>query len=556
MPSGLTGVVAIQAGFSHALALKSDGSVLGWGTISDIPATTRGAGVISLAAGLNSSIALKSDGTIIACGNNNAGQLSSASATQFPAVGLPGRSYTFNAAYTYSYQGRGATTYAASANAPTNAGDYTVTAVGNGTTITQNFTINKVTPSVAYINRVNSITYSTALNSNHVDSSSSYWWNQGNYTTIPGSKVYSPAIGAILPVGTHPLSVTFLPTDSANFKPAVATSTITVTKAAVTSQNITLPSLTDLTFNGLSKTHAATAAGVSGFTYTYTGRAGTSYGPSTVAPTYAGSYTVTATINDANYSGTKSLDFAIAKATPAITINPTASAISYGQSLASSNLSSGAASVPGIFAFNTPSTTPSAGTSNHTVTFTPADTANYNPVSCTVGVTTNPVALNSSNIVFTAPANLVYSGTQKTFTASASGISTGFNYSYSGISGTTYGPTPTPPTNAGRHPTQCLDERDGQLCLHAKQWNSSERRHPHAANGFHARRHCQLQHGHCHRITAGHHHITSDPAPCTARSDLRWICEGIHRFSKRLSLGGPRPRPSPQSRWQSCGVGP
>ena len=451
MPAGLTGVVAIQAGFSHALALKSDGSVVGWGSISDIPATTRGAGVISLAAGLNSSIALKSDGTIIAWGNNNAGQLSSASATQFPAVGLPGRSYTFNAAYTYSYQGRGATTYATSANAPTNAGDYTVTAVGNGTTITQNFTINKVTPSVAYINRVNSITYSTALNSNHVDSSSSYWWNQGNYTTIPGSKVYSPAIGAILPVGTHPLSVTFLPTDSANFNPAVATSTITVTKAAVTSQNITLPSLTDLTFNGLSKTHAATAAGVSGFTYTYTGRAGTSYGPSTVAPTYAGSYTVTATINDANYSGTKSLDFAIAKATPAITINPTASAISYGQSLASSNLSSGAASVPGIFAFNTPSTTPSAGTSNHTVTFTPADTANYNPVSCTVGVTTNAVALNSSNIVFTAPANLVYSGTQKTFTASASGISTGFTYSYSGIGGTSYGPTPTPPTNAGNY---------------------------------------------------------------------------------------------------------
>jgi alpha-tubulin suppressor-like RCC1 family protein len=308
-----------------------------------------------------------------------------------------------------------------------------------------------VTPSVAYINRVNSITYGTALNSNHVDSSSSYWWNQGNYTTIPGSKVYSPAIGAILPVGTHTLGVTFLPTDSVNFNPAVATSTITVSKAAVSSQNITLPSLADLTFNGLSKNHAATATGVSGFTYTYTGRAGTSYGPSTVAPTYAGSYTVTASINDANYSGTKSLDFAIGKATPTITTNPTASAISFGQSLASSSLSSGEANVLGVFAFNTPSTTPSAGTSNHTVTFTPADTVNFNPVSCTVGVTTNPVALNSSNIAFTAPANLVYSGTQKTFTASASGISTGFTYSYSGIGGTSYGPTPTPPSNAGNY---------------------------------------------------------------------------------------------------------
>jgi alpha-tubulin suppressor-like RCC1 family protein len=454
-PAGLSGVVAIEAGDGHALALKSDGSVVAWGGNdrgeTTVPATVNGTGVIALAAGWRNSIALKSDGTIVAWGDNSRGKNSPPASAQFPPVGLPGRSYTFNAGYTYSYQGRGATAYAASATAPTNAGDYTVTAVGNGAVVTQNFTINKVTPSVAYINRVNSITYGTALNSNHVDSSSPFWWNQGNYTAISGSKVYSPGIGAILPVGTQALSVTFLPADSVNFNPAVATGTITVTKAPVAAENIAVPPLADLTFNGLAKAHAATAAGVSGFTYTYTGRAGTVYGPSTVAPTYAGSYTVTATINDASYSGAKSLDFAIAKATPAITASPTASAISYGQSLASSSLTGGAAGVPGAFAFNTPGTTPGAGTSNHTVTFTPADTANYNPVSFTVGVTTNAVALNSSNIAFTAPASLVYSGTAKTFTATAPGISTGFSYSYSGIGGTSYGPVATPPTNAGSY---------------------------------------------------------------------------------------------------------
>ena len=454
-PAGLSGMIAIEAGDGHAVALKSDGSVVAWGSNgkgeATVPATVNGTGVIALAAGLQNSIALRSDGTIVSWGDNASGKNSPPASTQFPSVGLPGRSYTFNATYAYSYEGRGATTYAASTTAPTHAGDYTVTAIGNGATITQNFTINKVTPIVYYRSRENSITYGTALNSNHVDSSSPYWWSQGNYTFIPSSKVYSPAIGAILPVGTHQLSVTFLPTDSVNFNPAVATGTITVTKAAVSSQNITLPSLADLTFNGLSKNHAATAAGVSGFTYTYTGRAGTSYGPSTVAPTYAGSYTVTASINDANYTGTKSLEFAIGKATPTITSNPTASAISYGQSLAASSLSSGTASVPGVFAFNTPNTTPSAGASNHPITFTPTDTANYNPVSSTVSITTNTVALNSSNIAFTAPASLVYSGTQKTFTASASGISTGFTYSYSGIGSTSYSPMPTPPTNAGNY---------------------------------------------------------------------------------------------------------
>jgi alpha-tubulin suppressor-like RCC1 family protein len=455
LPAGLSGVIAIEAGDGHALAIKSDGSVVAWGGNdrgeTTVPATVNGTGVIALAAGWRNSIALKSDGTIVAWGDNSRGKNSPPASAQFPSVGLPGRSYTFNVTYAYSYEGRGATTYAASTTAPTNAGDYTVTAIGNGATITQNFTINKVTPIVYYLSRENSITYGTALNSNHVDSSSPYWWNQGRYTIIPSSKVYSPAIGSILPVGTHPLSVTLLPTDSVNFNPAVATGTITVTKAAVSSQNITLPSLEDLTFNGLSKNHAATAAGVSGFTYIYTGRAGTSYGPSTVAPTYAGSYTVTVSINDANYTGTKSLDFAIGKATPTITSNPTVSAISYGQSLAASSLSNGTASVPGVFAFNTPSTTPSAGASNHPITFTPTDTANYNPVSSTVSITTNTVALNSSNIAFTAPASLVYSGTQKTFTASASGISTGFTYSYSGIGSTNYSPTSTPPTNAGNY---------------------------------------------------------------------------------------------------------
>jgi hypothetical protein len=87
----------------------------------------------------------------------------------------------------------------------------------------------------------------------------------------------------------------------------------------------------------------------------------------------------------ANYVATLN----ISKATPTITTPPTASAIFYGQTLANSSLNNGAASVPGNFAFTTPSTAPGVGTANQSATFTPTDTANYNPVVFDVSVTVN-----------------------------------------------------------------------------------------------------------------------------------------------------------------------
>jgi alpha-tubulin suppressor-like RCC1 family protein len=458
-PAGLSGVVAIEAADFHALALKSDGSVVAWGGNdrgeSTVPVSVNGVGVITLAAGWQNSIALKSDGTILAWGSNTSGKNSPPASAQFPPVGIFTRSYDFSTAYTYSYYGRGGTTYGPSASAPINAGDYTVTATtaSGARSISQNFTIQKITPTLTYLNRTNSIPYGTALSSNQLDSVGPFGWTQGTYAAIPGTKVYSPAIGAILPVGTHTLSVTFLPTDSTNYNPAVATAAgnLTVTKATVAPGNITLPTLADPVYNGSAKALAASAAGVNGFSYTYTGRAGTSYGPSATAPIYAGSYTVTATVDDPNYTGTKSLDFTIAKATPTITAVPTAAAITYGQSLASSALTGGVASVPGTFSFATPSNTSGVGTTNHTVIFTPADTLNYNTSSGTASVTVNAVALNSSSIAFTPPASLIYDGTAKSFTATAQGISTGFSFSYSGIGETSYGPTSTAPTNAGNY---------------------------------------------------------------------------------------------------------
>jgi alpha-tubulin suppressor-like RCC1 family protein len=83
------------------------------------------------------------------------------------------------------------------------------------------------------------------------------------------------------------------------------------------------------------------------------------------------------------------------KATPTITVAPTATPIVYGQTLAFSTLSEGSASVPGTFAFTTPSTAPSVGMATQSVTFTPSDTANYNTATTSVSVTVNQALISS-----------------------------------------------------------------------------------------------------------------------------------------------------------------
>jgi hypothetical protein len=75
---------------------------------------------------------------------------------------------------------------------------------------------------------------------------------------------------------------------------------------------------------------------------------------------------------------------------PDVTAWPTAGAIVYGQMLASSVLSNGAATVEGSFAFTTPASAPDAGTALQSVTFTPADAMAYAPVTGTVSVTVRP----------------------------------------------------------------------------------------------------------------------------------------------------------------------
>jgi len=67
VPDGLSGVVAIAASEYHCLALKSDGTVVGWGGYQWGQATPPAglSGVVAIAAGVTQSLALKGDGTVV-----------------------------------------------------------------------------------------------------------------------------------------------------------------------------------------------------------------------------------------------------------------------------------------------------------------------------------------------------------------------------------------------------------------------------------------------------------------------------------------------------------
>jgi alpha-tubulin suppressor-like RCC1 family protein len=92
--SGVSEVVAVAAGAYHSMALKSDGTVWGWGwnqwgTLGDGTNTSTTAavqvlgpqgfpslsGIVAIAGGGWHSLALKSDGSVWAWGRNNSGQL-------------------------------------------------------------------------------------------------------------------------------------------------------------------------------------------------------------------------------------------------------------------------------------------------------------------------------------------------------------------------------------------------------------------------------------------------------------------------------------------------
>jgi trimeric autotransporter adhesin len=87
VPAGLSNVVAVATGsgdYENSLALKTDGTVVVWGTQSDPSLSASLTNVMAVAAGRSFSLAVRSDGTVVGWGSNRSGQATGTPTTNAP----------------------------------------------------------------------------------------------------------------------------------------------------------------------------------------------------------------------------------------------------------------------------------------------------------------------------------------------------------------------------------------------------------------------------------------------------------------------------------------
>ena len=287
------------------------------------------------------------------------------------------------------------TTSASVTFSPTGANHTDYTSVTTTVPNYVSFTVTKATPVIASsLPTASSIPYSVALSPTSKLSGGAAHNPIATGTVVAGS--FSWTTGSTVPsnVGTNSESVTFSPTDTANYNTATANVNVTVSKATPTVS--VWPTASPINYGqALSASGSGAwlsdgAASVAG-TFTWTN-------PSTVPGvgsnvTESVTFTPTTTTYYTNATGT--VKITVNPLTAAINTLPTASAITYGQTLSSSTLTggsgkvSGGGALAGRFTWTTGSTVPDVGGAAQGVTFTPTNT-NYAPVTTgTVSVTVN-----------------------------------------------------------------------------------------------------------------------------------------------------------------------
>jgi hypothetical protein len=192
--------------------------------------------------------------------------------------------------------------------------------------------------------------------------------------------------------GTGTCSITATKAADANYSSA-SSAAVTVSATTATQATLTVTG-TPVTAQSYGTTFTVGSSGGSGtgaVTFAATGSCSVT-GTTVTITSGSGACSITVTkAADASYANATSAaaTVSITRATATVSVWPTASAITYGQTLTSSLLTGGTASIAGSFAFTSPSTAPVAGTATQGVTFTPTDIADYAPATGTASVTVN-----------------------------------------------------------------------------------------------------------------------------------------------------------------------
>ncbi|MGD0829771.1 MAG: hypothetical protein ABR907_02430 [Terracidiphilus sp.] len=197
--------------------------------------------------------------------------------------------------------------------------------------------------------------------------------------SIAGEFTYRPAAGEVLAAGKHTLKAIFTPKDKENYNAAEVAVQITASRIVPV---ILWPTPAPIAYGtALSSTQLNAATPVPGrFTYK----------PSAGEVLHAGVQTLSVSFvpaNEANYAAAQAVvALTVTQATPIVTW-PALAAITEGIALSASELNA-TALVPGSFVYEPAAgEILSAGTHTLTVTFTPADVADYTVVQTTTSLT-------------------------------------------------------------------------------------------------------------------------------------------------------------------------
>ncbi len=245
---------------------------------------------------------------------------------------------------------------------PSDSNDYTTAK------ISVSLTINQAVPVISWATPA-AITYGTMLSTKQLDAKAS----------VGGSYSYSPAVGTIFPAGTQTLSVTFTPTDTADYVTATASVILTINKAT---PSVTWATPSTIVYGTpLSSAQLNATSSLPG-TFAYSSPAGT------VLSAGANSLSVTFTPTDsANYTtATAVVVLTVTKALPTVSWAAPAP-ITYGTALGTAQLNA-VSSVPGSYVYSLPSgSVPKAGLHTITVTLYPTDGKDYSYGTASVSLT-------------------------------------------------------------------------------------------------------------------------------------------------------------------------